>query len=212
VVDIRVNNRPATTSALLSSPSLEVSPFWDPVKETQWSPMRPYYLQFNDSYTVPGATTTITTQTNNNNNNLFPQLIELTTVKTKEKLLENGTILIPATKKRYINNFTWDPRTPILIQTLSETVVWNLKGTHKHPLHVHVNAMQIVQKGGCGRRYEEGEFYDTISSAGSDDNDDDTCLVRIYFADFVGRMALHCHRFVHEDSGMMTWVNVTATT
>jgi hypothetical protein len=61
--------------------------------------------------------------------------------------------------------------------------------------------MQIVTPGGCGA-HEEGEFYDTISADGD-------CTVRFRTADIGQRCVLHCHVLFHEDSGSMSWVNVT---
>ena len=58
--------------------------------------------------------------------------------------------------------------------------------------------MLIVEPGGCGHgRFEEDQYYDTIAA------DQDECRVRVKFFDFAGRIVTHCHRFGHEDMGMM---------
>jgi FtsP/CotA-like multicopper oxidase with cupredoxin domain len=63
----------------------------------------------------------------------------------------------------------------------------------------HINRMLIVEPGGCGHRYEHGQYFDTIASG------QDECLVRVKFFDFAGRLVLHCHRFGHEDLGMVSF-------
>jgi FtsP/CotA-like multicopper oxidase with cupredoxin domain len=62
--------------------------------------------------------------------------------------------------------------------------------------------MLIVEPGGCGHRYEAGQYFDTIAAS------QDQCLVRVKFFDFAGRIVIHCHRFGHEDMGMMSWFDV----
>ena len=63
--------------------------------------------------------------------------------------------------------------------------------------------MLIVEPGGCGHgRFEEGQYYDTLAA------DQDECRVRVKFFDFAGRIVIHCHRFGHEDMGMMSWIDV----
>jgi FtsP/CotA-like multicopper oxidase with cupredoxin domain len=78
---------------------------------------------------------------------------------------------------------------------------WTLKSS-RHPLHVHVNHMQVF-KNSCGERYEVGEFYDTIRA-----ETDMECVVRFKFVDYSKRVILHCHNLRHEDAGMMAWVDV----
>lgn len=186
------------------------SPFWDPTFETQWSPIRPYYLAFNDSRVLSSGGPENTSEPTHG----APWIVDL---KTHEA---SGDI----PKFRTISGATWDAKKPVRAFRYGQVVHWTLKGSHKHPFHAHVDAMQIVQPGGCGRRYEEWEFYDTISASylweRYDDEDDasgiklsnndtdDECNVRLFFADFAGRVVLHCHRLHHEDIGMMTWVDI----
>ena len=73
--------------------------------------------------------------------------------------------------------------------------------SQQHPYHAHINRMQVVEPGGCGGRFEEGEYYDTIVQA---EDKPGNCTIRTKFFDFAGRIVIHCHRFSHEDQGMMT--------
>jgi hypothetical protein len=68
---------------------------------------------------------------------------------------------------------------------------------------MHVYHMQIAPPGGCGGMYENGEYFDIISSQVGD------CKVRFKLLDYGGRVVLHCHILRHEDGGTMGWVNVT---
>ena len=74
--------------------------------------------------------------------------------------------------------------------------------TKAHPFHIHINRMQVAQDGGCGYRYEVGEYYDTIASKTP------SCKIRMQFWDFAGRIVAHCHKLKHEDQGMMVWIDV----
>jgi len=99
---------------------------------------------------------------------------------------------------------------------------WHLSNTDKHPFHVHLYHMQVVQPGGCGW-HEHGEWYDTIAYVPDDrigvrgderraanSGGTTTCLVRFRLADIGGRVVLHCHVLEHEDAGAMAWINVVA--
>ena len=101
-----------------------------------------------------------------------------------------------------INGQSWNPDVPVATFEYGSIQQWQVSTTNAHPLHVHLYHMQVVSPGGCGNRYEEGEYYDTIASEIS------SCLVRFKMADIGGRMVLHCHILDHEDNGAMVWVDV----
>lgn len=86
---------------------------------------------------------------------------------------------------------------------MGQLAQWELVNTRAHPFHIHINRMQIMQPGGCGYRYEQGEYFDSIAAATS------SCWVRLRFMDYAGRIVAHCHKLKHEDRGMMVWFNVT---
>jgi hypothetical protein len=102
----------------------------------------------------------------------------------------------------YVNDKYWDDMVPIETIAYDQVHEWTLQQTWFHPFHMHLYHMQIVTPGGCGDGHEEGEFYDTISADGN-------CTVRFRTADIGQRCVLHCHVLFHEDSGSMSWVNVT---
>lgn len=161
------------------------SPFWDAEQQTSWTPRRPYYL--------PDLA---------NVNTNFWKINSWNVTMDFVMVPSEGNVTKPQTKKEWsINHIRWDPEIAIRELQLGQLVEWTLINTNAHPFHIHINKMQIVQKGGCGYRYEEGEYYDTIAS-------DDPCLVRLQFWDFSGRVVAHCHKLSHEDDGMMVWIDV----
>jgi len=66
-----------------------------------------------------------------------------------------------------------------------------------HPLHMHINHMQLttVDGGGWGGWHQEGDFLDTFLGSGT---------VRFITDKFKGDVIMHCHLLVHEDFGCMT--------
>lgn len=177
------SSQPPSSASLvvdLTRPQLPSSPFWDAKLQTSWKPRRPYYM---------------------------PDLMDEEQVGqfwvddawnvSMDDYFTNGT------KAVSVNQVVWDPERAIRTFDLNELVEWRLLRTQTHPYHAHINRMQIVQKGGCGHgRFEEGEYFDTITA------DQNECLVRVKFFDFAGRIVIHCHRFGHEDKGMMTWIDI----
>lgn len=99
-----------------------------------------------------------------------------------------------------INGQSWDPATAITSFSFGSLQQWSISGSSAHPFHLHLFHMQIASSGGCGD-YEEGEYYDTLSS--------NTCVVRFRLVDIGGRMVMHCHVLGHEDNGAMVWADVT---
>jgi len=156
------------------SPTLPSSPYWDLEKKTAWKPRRPYYM---------------------------PDLMS-------EKAVDDiwpvsmDDYYTDGTKGVSINQVTWDPNNSIRTFNLNQLAEIPVYKTKSHPFHAHINRMQIVQPGGCGERFEEGQYFDTLTS------NLDVCTVRIKYFDFAGRIVIHCHRFGHEDKGMMTWIDV----
>jgi FtsP/CotA-like multicopper oxidase with cupredoxin domain len=197
----RYSNYSVTMSSILPS-----SPYWDlddgdsqlpsltgeTVQSSLlfWKPRRPYYY--------PNLTAVGTDDIVDNDD-------EIWTV-SMDDYFTNGT------KAVSVNQMIWDPMTPIKTYHLNQLVEWRIMYSDTHPFHTHVSHMQIVQPGGCGYRYEEGEYYDTITAEAG--NNTDTydhrggCRIRIQFFDYAGRYVIHCHRLGHEDKGMMTWIDV----
>jgi FtsP/CotA-like multicopper oxidase with cupredoxin domain len=172
-------NSTSSKVVVLTNPQTPSSPYWDDKKETTWNPRRPYYMpDLTDPFQV-GQT-----------------WVDDTWTVSMDDYFTNGT------KAVSVNQIVWDPSVAARSFDLNALVEWNLLRTQSHPFHAHINRMQVVQPGGCGHRYEEGEYFDTITA------DQDECLVRMKFFDYSGRLVIHCHRFGHEDKGMMTWVDI----
>ncbi|MEZ5115381.1 MAG: multicopper oxidase family protein [Candidatus Nanopelagicales bacterium] len=92
---------------------------------------------------------------------------------------------------------------------------WVFRNTslEEHPVHIHVNDMQLMSVN--GRRYKARGWQDTIpiphayrDSAGRLVAGE--IVVRMKFKRFAGKYVFHCHILAHEDNGMMGVVNVTA--
>lgn len=191
---IVVSTTPTTTQfsnySVTVSPIQPSSPYWElyggnplisasgPFQSSSlfWKPRRPYYYP---DLRAPGT-----------------DVDEIWTVSMDDYLM-NGT------KAVSVNQAMWDPQIPVRTYHLNQLVEWRVVLSDTHPFHTHINHMQIVEPGGCGYRYEEGEYFDTITASTGDE-----CRVRIQFFDFAGRFVIHCHRLSHEDKGMMTWIDI----
>ena len=66
-----------------------------------------------------------------------------------------------------------------------------------HPLHIHINHMQLVtvENNGWDGWHEKGDFVDTFLGEGT---------VRFTTDTFKGEVIMHCHLLTHEDLGCMT--------
>lgn len=83
------------------------------------------------------------------------------------------------------------------------------KTNEDHPIHIHVNDMQIMSINGV-KRVDTG-LYDTWKIPHKTDDGPGKVVVRMKFRKFTGAYVFHCHILAHEDNGMMGVVNVTAT-
>jgi FtsP/CotA-like multicopper oxidase with cupredoxin domain len=84
---------------------------------------------------------------------------------------------------------------------INEWILYGL-GSAFHPLHVHVNHMQIIswnssQDDGADSYYRRGQWRDTIPPIA------DAVKFRFRAADYEGETVMHCHFQRHEDLGMM---------
>jgi FtsP/CotA-like multicopper oxidase with cupredoxin domain len=74
--------------------------------------------------------------------------------------------------------------------------------TSMHPLHIHIDHMQIMSAGDVtsttGEVIRIGEWRDTVGISAPNG-----FVFRMRFTDFVDDTVLHCHLVVHEDRGMM---------
>ena len=154
-------------------PTLPSSPYWEMEPETHWKPRRPYYM---------------------------PDLSDPSNIVDEKWRVSMDDYYVNGTKGASVNQHTWDPDKSIRTFDLGQLVEYPIVLSQSHPYHAHINRMQIVEPGGCGGRFEEGEYFDTIVQS----KDKPECRIRTKFFDFAGRVVIHCHRFGHEDQGMMT--------
>jgi FtsP/CotA-like multicopper oxidase with cupredoxin domain len=82
----------------------------------------------------------------------------------------------------------------------------------EHPIHIHVNDMQVVSVN--GRAEPPNGLVDTIPIPYATKRSDGTLVpgkvvVRMKFRKYTGSYVFHCHILAHEDNGMMAVVVVT---
>ena len=102
---------------------------------------------------------------------------------------------------RTVNGSKYQHDVPTFTLPADSVQQWSLRGASNHPFHLHV---YHVQANGCGGDFEDGEYYDTISSS---------CDIRFDLnaatsSPYDGRTIMHCHILQHEDQGAMTWMDV----
>lgn len=81
-----------------------------------------------------------------------------------------------------------------------------LGGTQAHPLHTHVNHMQLQSLNGLdqdvsGSWHQLGDWLDTIKGGKG-------LKVRFIAKDFGGKMVMHCHISGHSDGGAFAWLDL----
>jgi FtsP/CotA-like multicopper oxidase with cupredoxin domain len=137
------------------------SPYWKADKRTQWKPRRPYYMP-----------------------NLLddPEAVieDFWNVSMDNDIDSNGK------QHLEINQHHWEPLVPIRPLPLNQTVEYSLYKTNAHPFHIHINRMQIAEKGGCGYRYEEGEQNNSCTNL---THKDIVCSYNYYFVKYHYNMA-----------------------
>jgi FtsP/CotA-like multicopper oxidase with cupredoxin domain len=102
---------------------------------------------------------------------------------------------------RTVNGSKFDMHDPTFALPADSVQEWDIRGAAQHPLHLHVYHFQAS---GCGGDFEDGEYYDTMSS---------NCAVRFDLnaatsSPYDGRTTMHCHILAHEDQGAMGWLDV----
>lgn len=101
-----------------------------------------------------------------------------------------------------INNQTFDANRvdqKVKLGTVEEWKLVNLDDDESgniHPFHIHVNDFQVISVN--GKPYHARGLQDTVILPTNGE-----VVVRIPFADFVGKSVYHCHLMFHGDFGMM---------
>lgn len=104
-----------------------------------------------------------------------------------------------------LNGEPFDPKRDDIVAKVGEAEEWELVNTtpFPHPIHVHVNPMQVIKVNGEPLPHKQWQDTIAVPAAG-------TVTLRMRFTDFDGRFVMHCHILPHEDLGMMLNVAIQA--
>ena len=97
-----------------------------------------------------------------------------------------------------INGHAYDPRHPLATPKLGRTEMWRVMADGQHPVHLHLNQFQVVERNGRAPGPYDRGFKDTVDLLPSE-----SASLLVTFTDYAGRFVFHCHNLEHEDMGMM---------
>jgi spore coat protein A len=105
-----------------------------------------------------------------------------------------------------INDQVFDHHRVDFTPLLGATEIWRFTNPsgHAHPMHVHLDMFQILDRNGAPPLPAEAGWKDTVAVGPNE-----TVRVIIRFTDYPGRYMFHCHNLEHEDNGMMAQFDVT---
>lgn len=100
---------------------------------------------------------------------------------------------------------------------MGKVVEWQSHDLAFHPMHVHVNPMQLINLPQDGlingtfysSYFEEGDFHDTINlpmldpGTGAPNETTPYATIRLQPGPYGGYAVAHCHFLQHEDAGCM---------
>jgi spore coat protein A len=88
---------------------------------------------------------------------------------------------------------------------LGTTEIWRFQNRSgmAHPMHVHLDMFQILDRNGAPPSEAETGWKDTVAVG-----PDESVRVILRFTDFTGRYLVHCHNLEHEDDAMMAQFEV----
>ncbi|MER5354519.1 multicopper oxidase domain-containing protein [Kitasatospora sp. NPDC002551] len=97
-----------------------------------------------------------------------------------------------------INNRSYQPGRALADPVLGSTEIWRFFSDVHHPVHVHLNAFQVLSRnGGDPGPYDAG-WKDTVDLRPAE-----AVEVLVRFTDYPGSYMVHCHNLEHEDMAMM---------
>ncbi|MFB4276381.1 multicopper oxidase family protein [Nonomuraea sp. MTCD27] len=96
-----------------------------------------------------------------------------------------------------INGRPFDAKRMEARPKLGDIEVWRLTSDVAHPVHLHLDAFQVLSVNG-ERPQGPPEWKDTVEL-----RDAQTVEIVTRFTDYRGRYVLHCHNLEHEDMAMM---------
>ena len=104
-----------------------------------------------------------------------------------------------------INGQRFDPARVDAAPRLGSTEIWRFQNRSMmpHPVHVHLNMFQILDRNGAPPAAGESGWKDTVVVG-----PDETVRVIVRFTDYLGLYMVHCHNLEHEDGGMMAQFEV----
>jgi spore coat protein A, manganese oxidase len=97
-----------------------------------------------------------------------------------------------------INGAGYDPRHPLATPKLGKTELWRFTTEGQHPVHLHLDHFQVVERNGKAPGEYDAGFKDTLDLLPSE-----SASVLVTFTDYAGRFVFHCHNLEHEDMAMM---------
>eukprot|EP01062_Namystynia_karyoxenos_P075795 TRINITY_DN7346_c0_g1_i2.p1 TRINITY_DN7346_c0_g1~~TRINITY_DN7346_c0_g1_i2.p1 ORF type:complete len:881 (+),score=168.95 TRINITY_DN7346_c0_g1_i2:91-2733(+) len=86
---------------------------------------------------------------------------------------------------------------------------WTVVGAQGHPMHKHINPMQIVSVADGTGWLQVGDWHDVLYNPGGAPGND--VVVRFQTDRFTGHCVIHCHFLPHEDLGCMAVLDITGT-
>lgn len=100
-----------------------------------------------------------------------------------------------------INGKSFDPETALANSPRNEVEIWRFVTNVHHPVHVHLDSFQVLQRGSSGPGPFDLGWKDTIDLPPGQIAD-----VAVRFNDYAGRFLMHCHNLEHEDMAMMATI------
>ncbi len=97
-----------------------------------------------------------------------------------------------------VNGQSFDPAVDLASPRSGDVEIWRLMTDLHHPVHVHLNPFQVLQRGGRAPRAGDLGWKDTIDLIPGE-----TAEIIMRFGDYPGRYVFHCHNLEHEDMAMM---------
>jgi FtsP/CotA-like multicopper oxidase with cupredoxin domain len=108
-----------------------------------------------------------------------------------------------------INNLVFDPRVAGVNPTLWTTERWIIynKTGEWHPFHIHQDDFRLISSTSGQRRL--AGVQDIVALPPGTHAKPSRVVIEMPFTDFAGQFVFHCHILDHEDSGMMSLVNLS---
>ena len=131
-------------------------------------------------------------------------------LSTVEPLLPDRSTVTRDFVFRNVEDHTWqingrpfDPARTDADVRLGDTEVWRFTTDFHHPVHIHLEQFQVLQRNSEGRGPFDSGWKDTIDLRPAE-----RAAVIVRFTDYPGRYVFHCHNLEHEDMAMMANLHV----